>query len=95
MAELLIGPLVSLAVYLGTWIRKRRKQREINREIFSEATALVNSVNSLAYLVQGKVDALQKFVHRNGFPSNSFGLSSLVKGLIGRRIDRGDLEKSL
>lgn len=81
MAEALIGPLVSLAVYLGVWIKKKRRQREINRENVFEATTLVNAVNSLAFLVHEKVDALQKYTSQNGFPSISFGLFCFLTAL--------------
>jgi hypothetical protein len=75
MAEVIVGPLVSLAIYLGTWINKKRKRRIINKENVSEATALVNAVNSLAGFVKEKVDAIHNYSSRNGFPYGSFGLS--------------------
>jgi hypothetical protein len=59
MAEVLVGPLVSLAVYLSSWIYQKWQTRTENKQHNYETAQLVRAVDNLAIFAQTRSITLQ------------------------------------
>jgi hypothetical protein len=75
MAEILIGPLVSLVFYLGTWTFNKARTRKQNKEDDHETRYLVAAVNNLALFAQSRATAIS-YLHGTALWC-PLGLSSL------------------
>jgi hypothetical protein len=74
MAELLIGPLLNLGIYLGKWVWKKYRENGEAREHTREAEELVSVVQKLALFAHEKASEIKGFHHDFGLRSNSLGI---------------------
>ena len=78
MAETyIVGPLVSMGVYLGRWACKKWREHEKDKQHDSEARAFIASVNALANFVLEKAEVIKQLQQEVGIRTASLGCSML------------------
>jgi hypothetical protein len=85
MAEVLIGPLLTLSAYLAKWAWDKYRQGQRDHEHTREITQLVLSVQKLQGLVDEKTNAIKRLQYEFEIPFTSFRNPLLFSYLSQRR----------
>jgi len=80
MAEILIGPLLTLSAYLGKWAWDKYRQTQRNQQHTRETDALLLAIEKLQELVNEKANAIKKL--QFDIPVKSFRTLSYLERLL-------------
>jgi hypothetical protein len=89
MAEILIGPLLTLSGYLAKWAWEKYWKGQKDKEYTWETEQLLKAVRKLQELVHERANAIKKLQQEFDFARNSFRIISFGASFDVRNIKTG------